>query len=28
VCWVDTDSPEPDAALRRWFGAEVALTGS
>jgi hypothetical protein len=28
VCWVDTDSPDPDAALRRWFGAEVALTGA
>jgi 2-polyprenyl-6-methoxyphenol hydroxylase-like FAD-dependent oxidoreductase len=28
VCWVDTDSPEPDAALHRWFGAELALTGS
>jgi 2-polyprenyl-6-methoxyphenol hydroxylase-like FAD-dependent oxidoreductase len=25
VCWVDTDSPEPDAALRRWFGAGAAL---
>jgi 2-polyprenyl-6-methoxyphenol hydroxylase-like FAD-dependent oxidoreductase len=28
VCWVDTDSPEPDAALHRWFGMEPALTGS
>jgi 2-polyprenyl-6-methoxyphenol hydroxylase-like FAD-dependent oxidoreductase len=26
VCWVDADSPEPDAALHRWFGAGAVLT--